>query len=213
MLEGSNATAMSADSAAVAQNLEHADRTQSMTGEVHAVTEAHGGPAEHGADPTAFSMDATGWVSLAMAILIGVLIWKKVPAAIGGILDKQIAEIRAQLDEASKLRKEAEALKAEYEAKIASAAKDAEALRARAQEDAAQAVEDAKLHAADLITRRQKMAEDKIAAAERAAIADIRAQTVRAATAAATNLISQKHDAKADAAMVDQAIKQLGSTH
>lgn len=178
-----------------------------------ATTEAHGGPAEHGVDPTAFSMDATGWVSLAMAILIGILIWKKVPAAIGGILDKQIAEIRGQLEEASKLRKEAEALKAEYEAKIASAAKDADALRARAQEDAAQVVEDAKTHAAELIARRQKMAEDKIASAERAAIADIRAQTVRAATAAAAALIGQKHDAKADAAMVDEAIKQLNSTH
>jgi F-type H+-transporting ATPase subunit b len=213
MAEHSNATSAPGESAAVAQNLEHADKTQAMSGEVHAATEAHGGPAEHGTDPTAFSMDATGWVSLAMAVLIAVLIWKKVPAAIGGILDKQIAEIRNQLDEASKLRKEAEALKAEYEAKIASAAKDAEALRARAQEDAAQAIEDAKAHAADLITRRQKMAEDKIAAAERTAIADIRAQTVRAATAAATSLITQKHDAKADTAMVDQAIKQLGSTH
>jgi len=213
MAETSNAIATSPESVAVEHNLDQADKTQALSGDVHATTEAHGGPEEHTPDPTALYMNATGWVSLAMLILIGVLVWKKVPAMIAGILDKQIAEVRSQLEEASKLRKEAEALKAEYEAKIASATKDAEALRARAQEDAAQAIEDAKVHAADLVTRRQKMAEDKIAAAERAAIADIRAQTVRAATAAATSLITKNHDAAADAPMVDQAIKQLGSAH
>lgn len=214
MAETSNAIATSPESVAVEHNLDQADKTQSLSGDVHATTEAHGGPEEHGADPSIGGvLDATVIVSIAMAVLIAVLVWKKVPAIIAGILDKQIAEVRNQLEEASKLRKEAEALKAEYEAKIASATKDAEALRSRAQEDAAQAIEDAKVHAADLIVRRQKMAEDKIAAAERAAIADIRAQTVRAATAAATSLITKNHDAAADAAMVDQAIKQLGSAH
>lgn len=207
MADTSNATS------AVKHNLEHADQVQSLSGEVHAATEAHGGPAAHGPEPTALAMDATGWVSLSMAILLAVLIWKKVPAVVAGILDRRIADIRSQLDEAAKLRQEAEALKAEYEAKIASAARDAEALRARAGEDAAQVVEDAKTHAADLIARRQKMAEDKIASAERAAIAEIRARTVQAATAAAATLIAQNHDAAADADMVDQAIKSLGSRH
>lgn len=207
MADTSNATS------AVEHNLEHADQVQSLSGEVHAATEAHGGPAEHGVEPTALAMDATGWVSLAMAILLAVLIWKKVPAVVAGILDRRIADIRSQLDEAAKLRQEAEALKAEYDAKIASAARDADALRARAGEDAAQVIEDAKAHAADLIARRQKMAEDKIASAERAAIAEIRARTVQAATAAAATLIAQNHDAQADATMVDQAIKSLGARH
>jgi F-type H+-transporting ATPase subunit b len=184
-----------------------------LNGDVHATTEAHGGPEEHAPDPAALGMNATAWVSLAMLILLAVLVWKKVPTMIGGILDKRIAEIRNQLAEATTLRKEAEALKAEYEAKLASAAKDAEALRARAQEEAAQAIEDAKTHAAELVVRRQKMAEDKIASAERAAIADIRARTVKAATVAAATLIQQGHDANADAAMIDQAIKGLGKAH
>jgi len=182
--------------------------------ETHESTEAPGGHgAEHAPDPAALGLNATAWVSLAMLVLLVAMIWKKVPAMIGGILDKQISDIRSQLDEATKLRKDAEALKAEYEAKLASATKDAEAMRAKAQEDAAQAIADAKVHAEELVARRQKMAEDKIAAAERTALADLRAQTAKAATAAAAALIAQSHDAKADAGMVDQAIKSLGTAH
>lgn len=219
MAETSSSMAASPESAAVAQNLDQADKTESLHGTTtnHAVTEAHGGPTEHPLDPAIGGdgayLNATVVVSFAMAILIAIMIWKKVPAIITGVLDGRIAEIRHQLAEASKLRAEAEALKAEYDAKIASATKDAEALRATAREDAAQVIEDAKHHAADLVSRRQKMAEDKIAGAERAAIAEIRARTVQAATVAATALIAQNHDAKADAGMVDQAIKSLGAAH
>jgi F-type H+-transporting ATPase subunit b len=205
---------MAADSAAVEYNLDHAAHAEAMGGNTaHAMTEAHGGPAEHGVDPRALSMDATGWVSLAMLVFLAILVWKKVPALIAGVLDQRISDIRKQLDEAATLRKEAEALKAEYQAKMAAIVRDADALRAHAASDAAQVVEDAKVHAAELIVRRQKMAEDKIAAAERAAIVDIRARTVKAATAAAATLIAQNHGAAADAAMVDQAIGKIGATH
>src|SRR3546814_9645175 len=64
-------------------------------------------------------MDATAWVSLAMAVFILILLVKKVPGLIGGALDGRIAQIKAQLEAASKLRAEAEALKAEYEARLA----------------------------------------------------------------------------------------------
>src|SRR3546814_14774276 len=68
--------------------------------------------------------------------------------------------------------------------------------------EAATLREDAKANAAALVSRRQKMAEDKIGAAERAAIADIRTKAVRAATGAAASLIAQGHDAKADKPLV-----------
>jgi len=208
------AEAVTNGSAAVEYNLDHAAHAESIDGNAaHAVTEAHGGPVGHGPEPTAVFMDATGWVSMAMLIFLAILVWKKVPAVIAGVLDQRIADIRKQLDEAATLRKEAEALKAEYEAKIAAAAKDAETLRIHAAEEAAQAIEDAKIKAAELIARRQKMAEDKIAAAERGAIADIRARTVKAATAAAAALIVQNHGSTADATMVDQAIGKIGTAH
>nr|WP_246344347.1 F0F1 ATP synthase subunit B [Sphingobium fontiphilum] len=174
-------------------------------------TVAHEGVEPH-TDPRAVGMDATAWVSLAMAVFIIILLVKKVPALIGGALDGKIAQIRAQLDEASKLRAEAEKLKAEYEAKMAAAAGEAEAMRQHAEHEAETLIADAQANAEALVARRQKMAEDKIGAAERAAIADIRAKAVNAATSAAASLIANGHDATADKALVDSAIKGLAPT-
>lgn len=167
-------------------------------------------PSEHHADPTALGLDATAWVSIAMLVVIAIMLWKKVPAVIGGALDKKIAGIRAQLDEASKLRAEAEALKAEYEAKAAAAEGEANTMRARAHAEADAIVAQARTDAEALVERRTRMAEDKIAAAERTAIADIRATAAKAAAAAAASLIAERHDAAADKAMTDRAIAGLG---
>lgn len=174
-------------------------------------TVAHEGVVPH-TDPKAVGMDATAWVSLAMAVFIVILLIKKVPALIGGALDGRIAQIKSQLAEAEKLRAEAEALKGEYEAKLAAAAGEAEAMRKSAESEAATLLEDAKANAVALVARRQKMAEDKIGAAERAAIVGIRTKAVNAATSAAAALIAQKHDAGADKQLVDSAIKSLGAS-
>ena len=171
-------------------------------------TVAHEGVEPH-TDPKAVGMDATAWVSLAMAVFIVILLVKKVPSLIGKALDGRIAQIKEQLAEASRLRAEAEALKGEYEAKLAAAAGEADAMRKAAEHEAEGLIADAKVNAEALVARRQKMAEDKIGAAERTAIASIRAKTVNAATAAAASLIAQAHDAKADKELVDGAIKGL----
>jgi len=174
-------------------------------------TVAHEGVVPH-TDPKAVGMDATAWVSLAMAVFILILVIKKVPGLIGGALDGRIAQIKTQLEEASKLRAEAEALKAEYEARLAAAAGEAEAMRKSAEHEAETLLEDAKANAVALVARRHKMAEDKIGAAERAAVAAIRTKAVNAATGAAAALIVQGHDAKADKLLIDDAIKGLGPT-
>lgn len=189
----------------------HLDEAIHAEGMAPAGTAEHEGVAAH-SDPQAVGMDATAWVSLAMAIFIIILVVKGVPALIGRVLDGRIAAIKAQLEEASRLRAEAEALKAEYEAKLAAAAGEAEAMRKHAEHEAETLLEDAKLNAAALIVRRQKMAEDKIGAAERAAVADIRAKAVNAATSAAATLIADGHGAAADKALVDSAIKGLVPT-
>ena len=157
----------------------------------------------------AFGLTAPAWISLAIIVVIAILIWKKVPQAVGGALDSKIKLIRDQLAEAESLRKEAEALKAEYEAKSASADKDREALLERARHDAVEIVAKAKSDAEALIQRRTRMAEEKIAAEERAAIEQLRAAAADAATKAAERLIGERHDAATDAKLVDQAIKQI----
>src|SRR5881398_1201324 len=161
------------------------------------------------AEPTFLGLNPGGWVALAMLVVFAILIWKKVPGAIGRALDSKIALIREQLAEAESLRKEAEALKAEYEAKSASADKDREALLERARHDAEEIVAKAKADAETLIGRRTRMAEDKIAAEERAAVEQLRATAADAAARAAARLIAERHDAGTDANLVDQAIKEI----
>lgn len=163
------------------------------------------------ATPTALGLDATFYASLSMAIVIAIMLWKKVPAAIGRALDKKIAGIREQLDEAKKLRAEAEALKAEYEAKAAAASAEAATMLERAQQEADGIVRQAEADTAALIERRTRMAEEKISAAERAAIDSVRARVATAAAAAAEKLIAERHDPAADKAMVDRTISGLGA--
>jgi F-type H+-transporting ATPase subunit b len=161
------------------------------------------------AEPTFLGLDPGGWVALAMVAVFALLIWKKVPGAIGAALDAKIKLIRDQLAEAESLRKEAEALKAEYEAKSASADKDRAALLERAKHEAEEIVAKAKTDAEALIERRTRMAEDKIAAEERTAVEQLRAAAAEAATKAAAKLIAERHDAAADTKLVDQAIKEI----
>jgi F-type H+-transporting ATPase subunit b len=163
------------------------------------------------AEPTFLGLNPGGWVALAMLVVFAIMIWKKVPAAIGKALDGKIALIRDQLAEAESLRKEAEALRAEYEAKSASADKDREALLERAKHEADEIVAKAKSDAEALIERRTRMAEDKIAAEERAAVEQLRAATANAAAKAAARLIAERHDAGTDAKLVDQAIRDIAA--
>lgn len=165
--------------------------------------------AEAHAEPGVLGLDSYQWVSLAMAVLIAVFIWKKVPGIITGGLDAKIVAIRAALDEAKTLRAEAEALRAEYAAKIASAEKDAEAMLAGAREEADAILAKAEADSEVMVARRAAMAEDKIAAAERAAIAEVKAKAVTAAAAASKVLIAKAHDTNADRKLADEVIASL----
>lgn len=207
---------VSVGSTEVATNLSDADKLQGSphTGvkglaiRPHAQTEA-GHP-----DPTiAGVLDATVIVSIAMAVFIAILIWKKVPKLVTSGLDRQIAAIRERLEEARALRAEAEALRDEYAKKIAGAEADAANIVAHAREESKSLIADAEKSAAELTARRAKMAEDKIAAAERQAVQDIRAKAAQAAAAAAAKLIAERHDAGADKALVDRTISNLGRVH
>lgn len=170
---------------------------------VTGTTELH-----HGA--SALGLSAAGWVSLAMLVVIGIMIVAKVPALIGRILDGKIATIRQQLDEAAALRAEAEALLADAKKRDASSASDAKAIVEHAEAEAKALLAKAQIDAAELVARRGQMAEDKIAAAERTAIAEVRATAADAATRAAASIIADTHGASADKPLVDKAIAGLG---
>lgn len=181
-------------------------------GEAAAGTEAAAGGG-HGPEPTAFGLDATAWVALAMLVVFAIFVWKKVPAAIAAALDRKIATIREQLEEAAQLRSEAEALRAEYETKAAAADAERATMLERARHEAEEIVAQARTDSEALIERRARMAEDKIAAAERHAVEEVRARAASAAAAAAARLISEDMDAETDKALVGRTIDGLGQTH
>ena len=155
-------------------------------------------------------LNATFFVSVAMLILIGIILYNKVPATIGASLDRKIASIKAELDEAQALRADAEKLRAEYEAKLTAATQEAADMNARAEAESEAILAKARTDAENLIVRRQKMATDKIAAAERTAITEIRSKVARAATGAAAALIAENHGPDADRALVDHTVAELG---
>ena len=165
--------------------------------------------ADGSAEPSILGMDSYQWVALAMAVLIAVFVWKKVPGLITGGLDAKIAEIRNQLEEAKTLRAEAEALRNEYAAKIAGAEKDAEAMLVGAREEANAILDRAEADSEVMVARRQRMAEDKISAAERAAVAEVKASAVSAAAAASRKLIAERHNGAADRKLADEVIASL----
>ena len=169
------------------------------------------GEAEH--EPSALGISAGGWVAIGMLIVFGVAILMKAPQFIAGMLDKKIAGIREQLATAEQLRKEAEALRSEYEAKARDVHKEVESLRISAERQAQEILEKAKADATALIARHSAMAEEKIASTERAVLAEIRGRAAEAAAAAARALIAEKHGAEADKALVDRTIGGLGRPH
>jgi F-type H+-transporting ATPase subunit b len=167
-------------------------------------------PGGHAAGPELLGLEPYQWVSISMATLLLIAFGlAKVHRTIAGGLDSKIAQISQNLTEAKALRAEAEALRAEYAAKIAGAEMDAEALLANARTEADLIVKKAETDAKATIARREQMATDKIAAAERAAVDDLRAQAAKASAAGAAALIADRHDAAADKALVDQAISAL----
>ena len=170
----------------------------------------HTGVVEVHQEPAAFGITAAGFVALSMLVVIGIILWAKVPKMVAAALDARIATIRGQLREASTLRAEAEAQLAEATARNAASAGDAAAIVAHAEAEAAALLARAEADLTDLIARRRTMAEDKIAAAERGAIAEVRALAADAATRAAAAIIAERHGADADKALVDRTIGGLG---
>lgn len=175
----------------------------------HSLTVATGTTELHH-EPSAFGISAPGFVAASMIVVILIMLWQKVPALIAGMLDARIATIRTQLDEASRLRAEAEKQLAEAKARNAASAGDAAAIIAHAEAEAKQMLAKAESDSAELVSRRRKMAEDKISAAERTAIAEVRAKAADVAARASAAIIAEKHDAKADKPLIDQTIAGLG---
>ncbi|MGE0280384.1 MAG: F0F1 ATP synthase subunit B [Rhizobiaceae bacterium] len=141
-------------------------------------------------------LDATFWAFIALVIFLAVIFYLKVPGMIGGALDKRAIKITSEIEEARRLREEAQQLLAEYQRKRKEAEAEAAEIVAAAKREAEMLVKDAKTKTEDYVTRRTALAEQKIAQAEREAVNEVRASAVDLAVEASRALLAGKTDAK-----------------
>ncbi len=160
-------------------------------------------------------MDATSiasiWALVALIIFLGIVLYLKVPGMIGKSLDDRAEKIRGELEEARKLREEAQQLLAEYQRKRKEAEKEASEMIAAAKHEADIIVADAKQKTEDYVVRRTALAEQKIAQAEREAVNEVRSDAVEIAVAAAGKILQDKIDTKAAASLFKSSLAEVKS--
>jgi len=131
------------------------------------------------------------WVAFAFIIFVGILAYVGVHRKLVAALDQRRMRIKAELDDARRLREEAERLLADYQRRQREAEREASDIIASAQTEAERIASDARGKVEDFVARRTKMAETKIAQAEAQALADVRAAAAEAAVAAAERVLAQ----------------------
>jgi F-type H+-transporting ATPase subunit b len=131
------------------------------------------------------------WVAVSFVILMGVFAYAGVHKTVLKALDHRSERIKAELDDAKRLKDEAAKVLADYKARRASAEAEAQEIVASAKAEAERIAAEAKTKMEDFVARRTKTAESKIALAEAQALADVRAAAADAAVAAASTILSQ----------------------
>ena len=149
------------------------------------------------------------WVAVAFVIFIGVLIYVGVHTKLTDALDTRAARIKAELDEARRLKEEAQKLLAEYQRRHQEADREAEAIIAGARAEAERVAAEGKAKMEDFIARRTKMADTKIAQAEAQALADVRAAAAEAAVAAAERILSESVKGKVAENLLSEGIRDV----
>ena len=151
------------------------------------------------------------WVLISFLVFVGVILYYKVPAMVTAALDKRAADIARELDEARRLREEAQALLASYQRKQAEAMQEADAIVTQAKAEAERLAAETRANMQAQVERRTQLAQDKIAQAETQALQEVRAVAAEVAAGAAQRLIAEKVDAAKDAAIVERSIAELAS--
>lgn len=150
------------------------------------------------------------WVAVAFFLFVGILLYYGVHRSIAASLDARGARIAAELDEARRLKEEAQKLVAEYKRKQREAETEAEAIVTAARAEAERLASETRAKLEDFVARRTKMAEDKIAQAEIQALADVKAFAADAAVKAAEGLLSSAaREAGAAERLVSSAINDV----
>ena len=153
--------------------------------------------------------DPKFWVMIAFLLFMALLVFYKVPSLIGKILDDRAEAIRKELDEARRLREEAQQLLADYQRKAREADEEAKTIIQQAKREAEALAAETRKGLADSLERRAKLAEDKIARAEAQAQAEVRGAAVDAALAAAEKILKIRVAGSTAAGLIDESIRDL----
>ena len=149
------------------------------------------------------------WVMIAFLLFVGLLTYYKVPGLIGRMLDERAEGIRKELDEARRLREEAQQLLADYQRKSREADTEAKAIVDQARREAEALAAETKKSLAESLERRTRLAEEKIARAEAQAQSEVRGAAVDAAIAAAEKILKDRVAGETAANLIDQSIRDL----
>jgi F-type H+-transporting ATPase subunit b len=148
------------------------------------------------------------WVLIAFILFVGFMVWKARKAIVGG-LDARAARIKTEIDEARRLREEAQALLADYQKKQREALGEAQAMVKQAEEESQRLRAKAETELAAALKRREQQALDRIAQAEAQALADVRNLAADLAMAATRKILIDKLDPAKAEALVSDAIAEL----
>jgi len=173
-----------------------------------AATEHGAAVAEHAAEHGPFYTDAHFWVDVAF-ILVVALVYRPVARAIATALDARAAKIKSRLDEAHKLREEAQEMLATYQRKQRDAMKEAEAIIAHAKAEAERLSKQAAKDLDASIKRREQMALDRISQAEAQAVKEVQNLAVDVAIGAAQRMIGESMSSAQTSQLLDAAISDL----
>jgi F-type H+-transporting ATPase subunit b len=153
--------------------------------------------------------DPEFWVTVAFILAIALVVYLRVGDTVKKALDERAEKIRAELDEARRLREEAQQMLAEYQRKQRDALTEAEEIASRAREEAERIGAQGRRDLEAAIDRRRQMAEEKIAQAEAKALAEIRSAAVDVAMAATRQILTKQLDERRRSELIDQAIQAL----
>lgn len=149
------------------------------------------------------------WVAVSFFGFVGLLLYYNVPALVGKVLDDRADRIKQELDEARRLREEAQALLEDYQKKREAAEEEAKAIVEQARREADSLAGETRKGLMETLERRTKLAEEKIARAEAQALSDVRSVAVDTAIAAAERVLGAQVSAQSGAGLVDQGIRGL----
>jgi F-type H+-transporting ATPase subunit b len=149
------------------------------------------------------------WVALSFLGFLLLLAYLKVPGMINKALDERAAQIRSDIDEARKLRENAEKLLADYKSKAVAAEEEARGIIENAKREAEAMAVEARKSLKEGLERRTRMAEEKIQRAEAQAVSEVRAMAVDRAVSTAERVIRDTHSSNQDQDLIAAGIKDV----